>query len=133
MLLSLTAICVACLSFPAIAEAAKVRYHYVPAACTDALQLAPAAGGSPGERLSWVGRTPTPYNCTPRPNQVVCFLHPTTNRYVKVPLELPPDTPRIEHVYLGTMYNYGSESVEIRFLADGSVDVLYSNGLLRRP
>jgi hypothetical protein len=50
---------------------------------------------------------------------------------VVVPLALPCGTPVIEHVWRRTVYNYGSYTVEVRFLPDGSVDVMYDSGLLR--
>jgi hypothetical protein len=52
---------------------------------------------------------------------------------VTVPLCLPEGTPRVEHVRDRIVYNYGSYTVEVRFLPDGSVDVLYSSGLFRQP
>jgi hypothetical protein len=51
---------------------------------------------------------------------------------VNVPLALPDGTPVIEHVGQRIVYNYGSYTVEVRFLPDGGVDVVYNSGLLRR-
>jgi hypothetical protein len=31
------------------------------------------------------------------------------------------------------IYNYGSDTVEVHFLPDGSVDVIYNSGLFRAP
>jgi hypothetical protein len=59
------------------------------------------------------------------------LTHPCTGQAVSVPLALPCDTPVIQHVRNSTVYNYGSYTVEVRFLADGSVDVIYNSGLLR--
>jgi hypothetical protein len=47
-------------------------------------------------------------------------------------LALPEGTPVIMHVWQGIVYDYGSYTVEVRFLSDGSVDVIYNSGLLRR-
>jgi hypothetical protein len=44
---------------------------------------------------------------------------------------LPEGTPRIEHVWRRIVYNYGSYTVAVLFLPDGSVDVIYNSGLLR--
>jgi hypothetical protein len=47
-------------------------------------------------------------------------------------LALPDGTPVIEHVRQRIVYNYGSYTVEVRFLPEGAVDVIYNSGLLRR-
>jgi hypothetical protein len=117
------------------AHAARIRYHFVPVNGGPAVVLTPATpGGAPGERLSWIGRAPEPYNCLPPPPTAqVCFVHPCTGRQLTVPLALPPDTPQIEHRRNWTYYNYGSYAVEIHFLEDGSLDVIYNSGLWREP
>jgi hypothetical protein len=50
---------------------------------------------------------------------------------VTVPLFLPWGTLRIEHVRDRIVYNYGSFTTQVRFLPDGSLDVIYNNGFLR--
>jgi hypothetical protein len=112
------------------ASAARVRYHYVPATNGGPMTLAPIAPNAPGERISIFGRSPY---CSPPPRAtcVVTFRHPGSGCVVGVPLALPPDTPNLEHRGSRIVYNYGSYTVEVAFIADGSVDVIYNNGLLR--
>jgi hypothetical protein len=111
------------------ASAARVRYHYVPSA-NGAMTLVPYAASAPGEKITLLGRSPY---CVPPPRAtcMASYRHPATGCTVTVPLGLPPDTPTIEHRADRVIYNYGSYMVEVTFLADGSVDVTYSNGLLR--
>jgi hypothetical protein len=115
------------------AQAARIRYHYAPVGNAGCMQLVPVAGGAPGERLSWVGIPPSPYHTAPRPTGCVAFFHPDTKAYLSIPLAVPPDTPRIRRWASTVEYDYGSEQIEIRFNADGSVDVIYNNGLMRSP
>ena len=61
--------------------------------------------------------------CTPS----ICIGWPT----ITVPLSFPEGTPRIEHRADRVIYNYGSYTVEVHFLPDGSVDVVYNSGLRR--
>ena len=49
------------------------------------------------------------------------------------PLALPPDIPRMEYRTNRTIYNYGTDTVEVRFLADGAADVIYTSGAFRAP
>src|SRR5262249_8778595 len=112
------------------ASAARVRFHYVPAANGAPMTLAPIAPNAPGERMSVFGRSAY-YSPPPRATCVVSFRHPCSGCTVAVPLALLTDTPTIEHRAARVIYNYGSYTVEIVFIADGSVDVIYNNGLLR--
>jgi hypothetical protein len=110
------------------ARAARVRIHYGPEAL--------CGGGEHGpcpmpDDVRWFGLFKPPHSELPRPNRMVSFQHPCTGACVVVPLALPCGTPTIEHVYRRTVYNYGSYTVEVRFLPDGSVDVMYDSGLLR--
>src|SRR5262245_49742015 len=75
---------------------------------------------------------PTPYQ-PPRPTMQITYKHMYTGRLVTVPLCLPEDTPRIEHRFNRVIYDYGSNTVEVIFLPDGTVDVVYNSGLLRWP
>ena len=43
------------------------------------------------------------------------------------------DNGRLEYRYNRIIYYYGSETVEVVFLTDGTVDVVYNSGLLRGP
>lgn len=115
-------------------QAARIRYHFAPVNGGPTVVLTPLSpGGAPGERLSWLGRT-EPFNCLPpRPTVQITVTHSCSGRVVEVPLALPPDTPTIEHRRNWIYYNYGSDAVEIHFLDDGSLDVIYSSGLLRKP
>ena len=115
------------------AAAARLRYHYVPADGCGTLNLRPVGPAAPGERLVWLGGW-EPYCEAPRPNCNVTFRHPCTGQTVTVPLALPVDsTPRMEYRTSRVIYNYGSYTVEVHFLPDGSADVIYNSGLFRAP
>jgi hypothetical protein len=94
--------------------------------------LVPAAEGAVGERAGSFGK-PRGIVCELPPATCwVKFKHLCTGQAVTVPLALPVGTPVIQHVRQRIVYNYGSYTVEVRFLPDGSVDVIYNSGLLRR-
>ena len=105
------------------AEAARVRFHYGPG----------DLGGTQGQRISWLGAPREPVPGVPGPMVPVTFQHLFTRAIVTVPLALPPGTPTIEHVRNRIVYNYGSYTVGVHFLPDGSVDVIYNSGFLRAP
>lgn len=112
------------------AAAARVRFHYVSSPAGGPMVLAPVAPNASGERISTFGREP--YACPPpKATWVASLRHSFTGCTVQVPLGLPFDTPTIEHRTNRVVYNYGSYSVEVIFLADGSVDVIYNSGLFR--
>jgi hypothetical protein len=117
-------------------QAADLRYHYVPVDAAGNTQLAPVVrsggGGSPGERISFLGLVQEPAATQPKPTHLVTFRHPFTGRNITVPLMLKPGTPRMSYNRDSVLYNYGSESTEVQFNRDGSADVVYSSGLLRR-
>jgi hypothetical protein len=117
-------------------QAAQLRYHYVPVDAAGNTRLAPVVqsggGGSPGERVRFLGLIREPATTQPRPTHLVTFRHSFTGHNITVPLTLRPDTPRMAVNRESVTYNYGSETVEVQFLKDGSVDVVYSSGLLRR-
>ena len=113
------------------ASAARVRYHYVVADPCGKTVLQPAGNGAPGERVCYFGKGGEWYACAPRPNTLATFCHLYTGAKVIVPLDLPIGTPRIEHVWRRIVYNYGSYTVEVRFVPDGSVDVIYNSGPCR--
>jgi hypothetical protein len=110
-------------------HAARIRFLFVPDPAAGGELQAPVAG----ERLTVAGWQE--YNRPPpHPTQLVTFRHPTTNQLVAVPLALPPFwTPKMEYVRDRVIYNYSGDTVEVSFLADGSVRVAYNNGLLRSP
>lgn len=109
------------------AAAARIRFHYAVAPGSLAL-CAPAAG----ERLTLRGWQA--YECPPpRATHLVSFRHPATGQVITVPLALSLSTPKMEYGRDRIIYNYGSETVEVRFVGDGSVYVIYDSGLLRAP
>jgi hypothetical protein len=117
---------------PSWAAAEQVRYHFVPADACGAMTQVPAGPeGTIGELKRGLGVLALPHPYAVRPNQMVTFRHPYTGRNVTVPLRLPDGPPRLEHRSDRIVYNYGDYTVEARFLADGSVDVVYNSGLLR--
>jgi hypothetical protein len=108
--------------------AARIRFHLAADPAGGGCLKAPAAG----ERRTLTGWEP--YNCPPpRATRLVCFRHPCTGQNVSVPLALPDSTPRMEYVRDRVVYNYGDYTVEIRFLKDGSAEVIYDSGLFRAP
>lgn len=116
-----------------VAQAAVARFHYVPADASGKMIVpATSAYGGAGERLSWFGSVRQACPQPPRATRMVTFRHPCTGRAVIVPLALPDGTPVIEHRGpMTVVYNYGSYTVEVDFLRDGSVDVVYNSGFLR--
>jgi hypothetical protein len=114
------------------AAAARIRYHYAPAPPGTCMKIDPV-GGAQGQRLTWSASW-EPYNCPPpRPTCQMNYRHPCTGQMITVPLALPDSTPRLEHRGNRVIYDYGSYTVEVNFLADGSVDVIYNSGLFRAP
>jgi hypothetical protein len=130
-------LCMAVLFLPTAAcqaFAGRVRFHYAPVDDHGNTTMKPGQCGGPGERVSWFGFVSEPYFNQPRPTHLATFRHSYTGRAVAVPLTLPESTPRIEHRGRHWLiYNYGSDTVEVHFLPDGSVDVIYDSGLFRRP
>jgi hypothetical protein len=113
------------------AHAERVRFHYAPnQICANAPAVA-TGPGVVGERVTLFGGT-EPFTCQMRPNHVATFRHYYTGQPVSVPLRLPEDIPLIQHRANRTIYNYGSYSVEVVFLPDGSVDVVYNTGTFGR-
>ncbi len=115
----------------ATARADRVRFHYpVTAVCVNPALVPGAASAVTGERVSYFGaRSACP--CPLRPTCMVTFCHRYSGANVIVPLRLPEDTPLIQHRGDTTLYNYGSYAVEVTFLSDGSVDVVYNSGFGR--
>jgi hypothetical protein len=116
------------------AEAGRLRYHYVAADGPGTCFKPDPAMATGGERVSMFGTRRDPAPPPPVPTVNMTYRHPCTGQTVTVPLCLPPDsTPRLEYRYNRIIYNYGSETVEVVFLTDGTVDVVYNSGLLRAP
>jgi hypothetical protein len=122
-----------CLASAGPAGAAVGRFHYVtPPGGGNVLVPTAGPGGTSGVVSNWFGSVCQPACTPPRPNVLVTFPHPCTGRCVVVPLALPRGTPNIEHRgSTRVIYNYGSYTVEVQFLADGSVDVIYNSGFFR--
>lgn len=114
------------------ASAARVRYRYVApkGSGTGPVEAVPCGSG---ERLTVFGGVSGPAGPPPKPTCRVTYRHPSTGQLLTVPLALPDATPRIEHRFGRLIYNYGSDTVELLFQADGSVDVIYNTGLFRGP
>ncbi len=110
------------------ARAARIRFHFAYEPGSNGCLRAPAAG----ERFTLTGWKP--YNCPPpRATQQVSFRHPCTGQTVTIPLALPTSIPRMEYSRDRVTYDYGSDTVEVRFSPDGSADVVYDSGLFRAP
>jgi len=127
--LALLATLIAALGATSPLRAEVVRFRYVPDACGN--MVLACANGLPGQRASWYfgarQSIPTPIP----PNVLVAFQHVYTGQTVNVPLALPEDTPRLERRPAAYVYNYGSYTVQVRFLPDGSVETIYNSGFLR--
>lgn len=104
--------------------AAVVRFHFVPINGSCAVQLA-----APAEKITICGREP--YTCPTPPTCTITFCHPYSGAQLAIPLALPDSIPQMMHRRDRVIYNYGSFTVTVLFLADGSVDVLYNSGLFR--
>jgi hypothetical protein len=120
------------LAAPAPGRADQIRFRYVPADAAGTLtQVAAGPDGALGERIVGLSRRSEPYPHAVRPTQITTFRHPYTGANVAVPLRLPASLPRMEHRPDRIIYNYGTYTVEARFLTDGSVEVVYNSGLFR--
>jgi hypothetical protein len=115
-------------------RAGRVRYHYAPADACGTMSMKPDGPcGAAGEVVSFFGAVREPAPAPPRPTHLLTFQHPCTARPVTVPVCLPEGTPRVEYRTDWVVYNYGSYAVQVHFLGDGSVDVVYNSGLFRAP
>jgi hypothetical protein len=111
------------------AYAERVRFCFPEAAiCAGTVNAPGVAGGAAGERIGPFGRVRGPVTCRLRPTHVVAYRHPFSGRTVNVSLALPDSTPRVEHRGRRVVYNYGSYTVEVEFLADGGVATYYDSG-----
>src|SRR5262249_21619691 len=113
-----------------MAAAAAIRFHYVPGGA-DSCGTTAMKPACDGECTRWFGTVREPYDGHLRPTCIVTFRHAYTGQNVSVPLALPEGTPIIMHGPDRITFNYGSYVVRVRFLPDGSVDVIYDSGFLR--
>jgi hypothetical protein len=113
------------------ADAAAVRYHYVPTDSQPHTTMKPACDA--GETVRWFGTVRESCSCPLRPTCVLTFHHPCTGQNISIPLAMPEGTPTILHGRDRITFNYGSYAIRVLFLRDGSVDVVYDSGFLRAP
>jgi hypothetical protein len=110
---------------------ARVRYHFTPIDANGTTTL------KPGDVSGYEQKTPVLGIQRPMPGPppgftyLVTYWHPISLRRVTVPVTLPESTPTIAHGRNRITYDYGSYTVQVRFLPDGSVDVIYNSGFLR--
>jgi hypothetical protein len=116
------------LSSTAAASAAIARYHYAPNGPNGAMTFVPSEP-TEGERISVFGTRPDPN--PPRPTVMMTYRHPTTGQTINVPLRMPEGTPTVYHRRDRIVYNFSGYTVQVLFLPDGSVDVIYNSGFLR--
>jgi hypothetical protein len=112
-----------------------LRFHYGPGdgICDGSCKPTPALNVC-GERVSLFGSVrEASGDRLPRPAYFITYRHPFTGQCVTVPVALPEGTPRIEHRGCRIIYNYGSYTVEVAFVPDGTVDVIYNSGPGRCP
>jgi hypothetical protein len=115
------------------AHAERVRYHFAATdVCGNTAQTPAGKCNAIGERASYLGLGNSPYNGAIRPNYMVTFRNPVTKGTVTVPLALPEGTPQMQYRANRAIFNYGTYQVEVHFLADGSVDVIYDSGPFRK-
>jgi hypothetical protein len=115
------------------AEAARVRYHYVPGSPGSTCLQLDTSAGAPGQRLTWrMGWEP--FNCPPpRPTNQITYRHPCTGQAVTVPIALGLGTPLVYYRNNVVVYDYTTDSVQVKFEPDGTVFVIYDSGVLRAP
>jgi hypothetical protein len=114
------------------ARAERVRYHFTPAdLCGSTAQTPAGPCNAIGERVSYLGISRTPYGGVLRPTYLVTFFNPVTRANVSVPLALPEGTPTMRYGTNSAVFDYGIYQVNVHFLPDGSVDVIYDSGFRR--
>jgi hypothetical protein len=111
-------------------QAAWLRLHYGDSGAGGALVYQPE-GSASRTTTSYFGLNVAPVPAAPRPTHIVTFRHAYTARMVSVPIAFPIGTPRLEYRTDSMVYDYGTYSITVRFVQDGSVDVVYQSGLFR--
>ncbi|MBX9679161.1 MAG: hypothetical protein K2X38_10395 [Gemmataceae bacterium] len=123
---------VACALMPALSRAEQVRFRYVPADANGAMRAQPIGpGGSLAENLRGLSYAAYPFNKVYRPTHMVTFLHPSSGRNAVIPLTMPESEPTVQRRGSAIAYNYGIYEIELLFLPNGAVDVIYNSGYLR--
>jgi hypothetical protein len=112
------------------AQAAWARLHYVESGTSGTLAYQPE-GSASRATTSYMGLNVAPAPAVPRPTHIVTFRHAYTGRMVSVPIAFPFGTPRLAYRTDSVVYDYGTYSITVRFIEDGSVDVVYRSGLFR--
>jgi hypothetical protein len=111
------------------ASAEQIRILYCPQDSGPTTVMKAADPGKPtGVRVSGFGLRREPYYCLPKSNCLRTFCHTCTKQNVTLPLYLPAATPRVAHTWRGISYQYTGFAVNVNFLQDGSVEVVYDNG-----
>jgi len=130
--LSVGLVVAAALLMAGSARADSVRFRFVPTGPDGQLVQVPAGpNGALGELRTGLRATAKPYAGNYPPNRMVTFRHPYTSRNVIVPMKLPDNTPQIEHIGDRIRFGYTTYWIDVRFLPNGGVDVVYNSGLLR--
>jgi hypothetical protein len=111
-------------------QAAWARLHYVESGAAGAL-VYQLEGSASRTTTSYFGLNVAPAPAAPRPTHIVTFRHAYTGRMVSVPIAFPIGTPCLAYRTDGVVYDYGTYSITVRFIADGSVDVVYRSGPFR--
>jgi hypothetical protein len=111
------------------APAEQIRIRYWPQNSGASTVMKPADAGQPtGVKVSRFGLRTEPYYCLPKANCLKTFCHKCTGQNVTLPIYLPAATPRIAHTWSGISYQYTNFAVNVNFLQDGSVEVVYADG-----
>jgi len=113
-----------------VGHAAWARLHYVESGAAGTLVYQPE-GSASRTTTSYLGLSVAPAPAVPRPTHIVTFRHAYTGRMVAVPMAFPIGTPRLAYRADSVVYDYGIYSITVRFVEDGSVDVVYRSGLFR--
>jgi hypothetical protein len=116
--------------WPSTGQTAWARLHYAASGSTGTLVYQPDVSAS-RTTTSYFGLNIAPAPAAPRPTHVVTFRHAYTRRMVSVPIAFPIGTPRLAYRTDSVVYDYGTYSITVRFIEDGSVDVVYRSGLFR--
>ena len=117
---------------PSWAAAEQVRYRFVPSGPGGVMAAAPIGPeGTLGELRRGLGVAIYPYPYAVTPSHMVTFRHPFQACPVTVPLLFPQGPSRSEQHPDRIVYQFDAYTIEVRFLPNGAVDVVYNSGALR--